>query len=292
MSHLSFSSFRAKAAPFAVIALLGALILLVSGPPARARGNPNLPTIFVVGDSTARNNANGAQGWGDPFAAYFDAMKVNVLNRAMAGRSSRTFVTEGRWDRVLGEMKTGDYVLIQMGHNDGGPVDSGRARASLPGLGEETKEITKADGTKETVHTYGWYMRKMISEAKAKGAKPLLLSLTVRNIWKDGKVERGSGRYREQTAELARAQDVPFVDVTNIIADRYQSLGQEAVKAMFGPDYVHTSPAGAELNAASVVAGLKGLASTPLTNYLSDKGKAVVAYSATAPPVAPPAKTP
>ena len=240
------------------------------------------PTLFVVGDSTARNNANGAQGWGDPFVSYFDAAKINVLNRAMAGRSSRTFVTEGRWDKVLEEMKAGDFVLIQMGHNDGGPVDTGRARASLPGLGEETREVTLSNGNKEVVHTYGWYLRKLIADTKAKGATPILLSLTVRNIWKDGKVERGSGNYRQLIAETAQAQGVAFVDVTNIIADHYEKMGQDKVKEMFGPDYVHTSPAGADLNAASVVAGLKGLKDSPLVNTLSDKGKAVAAYPATA----------
>jgi lysophospholipase L1-like esterase len=290
MSH--FLSHRAKTAPMFVLALLGFLLLLVGGTVARAQTSPSLPTIFVVGDSTARNNANGAQGWGDPFAAYFDPTRVNVLNRAMAGRSSRTYITEGRWDKVLSEMKAGDFVLIQMGYNDGGAVDSGRGRASLPGLGEETREITKADGTKETVHTYGWYMRKMIADAKTKGAKPILLSLTVRNIWKDGKIERGSGRYREQVAELARSQGVPFVDVTNIIADHYERLGQEAVKTMFGPDYVHTSPAGAERNAASVVAGLKGLTSQPVTNLLSDKGKTVLAYPGNLPPAIQGTKAP
>ncbi len=243
--------------------------------------NPNLPTVFVVGDSTARNNANGAQGWGDPFVAFFDPTKVNVFNRAMAGRSSRSYISEGRWDNVLKEMKAGDFVLLQMGHNDGGPIDTGRARASLPGLGEETREITKPDGSKELVHTYGWYMRKFIADTKAKGATPILLSLTVRNLWKEGKVERGSGRYREQIMELAQSQKVPFVDVTNIIADQYEAMGQEKTKTMFGPDYVHTGPKGAELNAASVVAGLKTLPNSPLQFFLSEKGKAVTAYAAT-----------
>ena len=255
-------------------------LLFVCRDTVRAQTPSSFPTIFIVGDSTARNNADGAQGWGDCLAAYFDSTKVNVLNRAMAGRSSRTFVSEGRWDKVLAEIKPGDFVLIQMGHNDGGPIDSGRARASLPGLGEETREITKADGTKETVHTYGWYMRKMITEAKAKGAKPLLLSLTVRNLWKNGKVERGSGHYKEWITELARSQGVPFVGVTDIIADQYDRLGQEPVKAMFGPDYVHTSPAGADRNASCVVAGLKGIAIHPIVDFLSDKGKAVSAAPA------------
>lgn len=73
------------------------------------------PTIFVVGDSTARNNGKGAQGWSDPFAAYFDSAKATVLNRAMAGRSTRTYIAEGRWDNVLKELTAGDIMLIQHG---------------------------------------------------------------------------------------------------------------------------------------------------------------------------------
>src|SRR6185369_14755803 len=104
--------------------------------------NPRLPTIFVVGDSTANNHANGGLGWGDPFINYFDATKVNVLNRARGGRSSRTFITEGLWDKVLGEMKKRDFVLIQFGHNDAGAInDPSRARGSLPGIGDERQEI-------------------------------------------------------------------------------------------------------------------------------------------------------
>jgi len=67
--------------------------------------NPKLPTIFVVGDSTANNHANGGLGWGDPFITYFDLSKTNVLNRARGGRSSRTFISEGLWDKVLSDMK-------------------------------------------------------------------------------------------------------------------------------------------------------------------------------------------
>jgi lysophospholipase L1-like esterase len=247
-------------------------------PPLRQPADPKLPTLFVVGDSTANNNANGGRGWADPFAAFFDASKINVLNRARAGRSSRTFLTEGLWDRVLQELKAGDFVLIQFGHNDGGPPDTGRARGSLPGLGEETREVTKPDGTKEVVHTFGWYNRKFIADARAKGATPILLSVTVRNIWKEGKVERGSGRFRQWAEELARAEGVEFVDVTNIIADRYEALGQEKVKALFGPDHTHTSPAGAEFNAAAVVAGLKALKGDPFGRYFSPRAKEAGTY--------------
>jgi lysophospholipase L1-like esterase len=244
-------------------------------PPIQRPANPKLPTLFVVGDSTANNNANGALGWGDPFVSFFDTSKINVLNRARAGRSSRTFLTEGLWDKVLQDLKAGDFVLIQFGHNDGGPLDTDRARGSLPGLGEETKEVTKPDGTKEVVHTFGWYNRKFIADVKAKGATPIVLSLTVRNIWKDGKVERGSGEFRRWAEEIARAAGVEFVDVTGIVADKYEALGEEKVKPLFGPDHTHTSPAGAEFNAASVIEGLKRIKGCPLCPYLSEAGKAI-----------------
>lgn len=239
--------------------------------------NPKLPTIFVVGDSTANNHANGALGWGDPFIGYFNPNKVNVLNRARGGRSSRTFITEGLWDKVLSEMKKGDYVLIQFGHNDAGAInDASRARGSLPGIGEETEEIDNQLTKKhEIVHTYGWYMRKMIADTKVKGVTPIVLSLTVRNIWKDGRVERGPGKYGEWSAEIAKSQGVIFIDLTKLIADKYESMGEVKVKAMFGPDHTHTSRAGAELNASLVVAGLRMIKGRPFNRYLSAKGKAV-----------------
>ena len=237
--------------------------------------NQKLPTIFVVGDSTANNHANGGLGWADPFIRHFDLTRVNVLNRARAGRSSRTFITQGHWDWVLSEMKRGDIVLIQFGHNDGGAInDATRARGSLPGIGEETQEIDNLLTKKhEVVHTYGWYMRKMISDAKAKGAVPIVLSLTVRNIWKEGRVERGSGKFGQWAAAVAKEANVQFIDVTTIIADKYEQLGEEKVKALFGPDHTHTSPAGAELNAELVVAGLRMLKPNPVKRFFSSRGK-------------------
>jgi lysophospholipase L1-like esterase len=238
--------------------------------------NPKLPTVFVVGDSTANNHANGGLGWGDPFINYFDPAKVNMLNRARGGRSSRTYVAEGLWDKVLGEMKKGDFVLIQFGHNDAGAInDATRARGSLPGIGDETQEIDNLlTGQHEVVHTFGWYMRKMIAGAKAKGATPIVLSLTVRNIWKGNHVERGPGKFGEWAAQIAKSERVMFMDVTKLIADKYEQLGEAKVKELFATDHTHTSPAGAELNASLVVAGLKMLKGQPLNRYLSAKGKA------------------
>src|SRR5256885_17081079 len=87
--------------------------------PAFAPLNPALPTIFVAGDSTAaRGRGEHQQGWGVPLADYFDPTKVNVANRARGGRSSRTFINEGSWDKLLAEMKPGDLVFVQFSHND------------------------------------------------------------------------------------------------------------------------------------------------------------------------------
>jgi lysophospholipase L1-like esterase len=96
----------------------------------------------------------------------------------------------------------------------------------------------------EVVHTFGWYMRKMIAETKAKGATPIVLSLSVRNLWKDGQIERGSGRYGTWSAQLAREAGVRFIDLTNLVADSLQRLGPERTKAMYVQDYVHFNATG------------------------------------------------
>src|ERR1017187_2119835 len=243
--------------------------------------DPKLPSVWVIGDSTANNNDH--RGWADPFADYFNPAQVNIVNRARGGRSSRTFVTEGLWERVRAELKPGDFVLIQFGHNDGGPPDRDRARGSLPGLGDESQEFTLPDGSTELVHTFGWYMRKFIAETRQRGAAPIVLSLTVRNIWTAAAVERGSGSFSKWSAEIAAAASVPFADVTNAIADQYEKMGEAQVKELFPEDHTHTSQAGADLNASLIVATLKGLQS-PVVAWLSAKGRSVVPYPI---PVAP-----
>jgi lysophospholipase L1-like esterase len=237
------------------------LVLAASVAPAVAQ----IPTVWIAGDSTA-SNAN-RRGWGDPFADYFDGSKVHTLNRARAGRSSRTFITEGLWEKVRAEIKPGDTVLLQFGHNDGGPPDKDRARGSLPGLGEESKEFTLPNGNTETVYTFGHYMRRMIAEAKAAGASVVVLGLTVRSIWKDGKVERGNGNFSRWEAEIAKAEGVPFLDLTNAIADQYDRMGEEKVKPWFPEDHTHTTAEGADFTARLVIAGLKA-AQSPIAAFL------------------------
>jgi rhamnogalacturonan acetylesterase len=231
--------------------------------------NPALPTVFIVGDSTARNQAD--LGWGDHFAHYFDTTRINVANRAHAGRSSRTFINEGSWDKVLAEMKPGDFVLLQMGHNDGGDLGGTKPRGTIKGLGDETKDATLPDGHTETVHTYGWYMRKYIADTRAKRATPILLSLTIRNIWKpdaDGKprIERDMG-YDADIRQLATDQHVAFIDMATVEADRLEALGPEKTATLFPIDHTHTSPEGAELNADAVVKALRD-AKSPLVAYV------------------------
>src|SRR5262245_14961861 len=227
------------------------------------------PTLWIIGDSTVRNNTKGQQGWGDPLKSLFDSSKIKVENRALGGRSSRTFQSEGLWAKIVTNMKQGDFVLMQFGHNDGGPLDSGRARASLKGIGDETREIVDLKGNKEVVHTYGWYMKKYCTDAKDKGATPIVLSPIPRNIWKDDKVARASKDYGKWSDESAKATSVAFVDLNEIIAVHYEKLGQKVVDPLFFGDHTHTSPAGAKLNAECVVEGLRGLKDCALCKYLN-----------------------
>lgn len=229
-----------------------------------------LPTVFIVGDSTV-NNADGEfRGWGNVVGEFFDSTKIRVENRARGGRSSRTFFTEGLWEKVSAELKPGDFVLIQFGHNDGGPIDREKFRGSIRGTGEETQDITGAAGEPETIHTFGWYMRKFIADAKAKGATPLVFSPVPRNVWKDGRVERAAENYGKWARETAAAQKVSFVDLNEITAAKYEKLGADKTGAEFFTtrDHTHTSAAGARLNAESVVEGLRKLKKNPLKKYL------------------------
>jgi len=240
--------------------------------------NPALPTLFVAGDSTAARGAGARQqGWAVPFADYFDPAKVNVANRARGGRSSRSYYAEGSWARLLAEVKPGDLVLIQFGHNDdGGALNIKRGRNSLPGLGEETQTMVNITTHQpETVHTFGWYMRKYISDARAKGATPIVVSPTVRNVWKaPGKIERGPGAYQELSKEIALAAHVPYVELTAVMADKFDAMGEAATAAIYQQDHTHFNAIGADLHAQVVVAGLKALTPSPVAGWLSAKGRA------------------
>jgi rhamnogalacturonan acetylesterase len=239
--------------------------------------NPKLPTLFIVGDSTLKSNAP-MRGWGQELVQFFDQNKINVVNRAIGGRSSRTFQNEGRWDKVLSELKKGDFVIIQFGHNDVGKYDDPAAkdRPSLHGEGEETVEVTKASGVKETVRTFGWYMRKYGNDARAKGATVIFCSMVPHKDWSDAKIVRKeSGTFVKWTAEAAKATGAAFIDLNEMIAREYERLGAENVEPLFADKRTHTTPAGAALNAQMVVAGLRALKKPKFDKFLSEKGKAI-----------------
>jgi rhamnogalacturonan acetylesterase len=244
-----------------------------------------LPTLFLVGDSTVRNGhgdgANGQWGWGEPLVIFFDTSKINLVNRAIGGRSSRTYITEGHWADTLALMKAGDIVLFQFGHNDTGPLDDTfRARGTLPGVGDESREIENPIlKMHETVHTYGWYMAKYVTDTLSKGAIPILCSPIPRKTWKDEKIVRNADTFGGWARQVALQQHVGFIDLNEIIACRYDLLGEEKVELLFADPHTHTSRAGAELNAECVVAGLKSLAHDPVDRYFSAKGKAVADYA-------------
>jgi lysophospholipase L1-like esterase len=227
------------------------------------------PTLFLIGDSTVRNGTKGQEGWGSQIDKYFDTSKINIANRAIGGRSSRSFQAEGRWDKVLAEFKAGDFLLIQFGHNDGpNPKNDPKNRGSIRGTGEETVEVD-VNGKKEIVHSFGWYMRKYAADAKAKGAHPIVCSLVPRNDWKDGKVLRGSHSYAKWAREAAEAEQVPFIDLNEIAAARYEAIGEAKVKEFFPHEHTHTNAAGADANAQCVVAGIRMLEDHPLNAYLA-----------------------
>lgn len=231
---------------------------------------PHIPTLFLVGDSTLKSDAP-MRGWGQEIGAFFDSGKINVVNRAIGGRSSRTFQTEGKWERVLSELKPGDFLLIQFGHNDAGKYDDPKAkgRPSLHGNGEETAEVARPDGSKEAVHTFGWYMRKYAVEGKAKGATVILCSMVPHQDWKDGKVVRHEQEtFVKWTADAAQTSGVQFIDLNEIIAVGYEKLGTEKVEAFFADKRTHTSMEGAKYSAEAVVRGLNELPLHPLEGYL------------------------
>jgi lysophospholipase L1-like esterase len=162
---------------------------------------------------------------------------------------------------------------MQFGHNDNGPLDDiNHARGTLHGTGDETCEIDNPITRQhEVVYTYGWYLRKYITDARAKRVTPIVCSPVPHKIWKDGKIVRSHSTYASWAAEVAASEGVPFIDLNEIIAQRYDELGPGGVDLLFDDEHTHTSLAGAELNAQCVIAGLKILKENPLAAFLSQK---------------------
>ena len=251
------------------------------------------PVVFITGDSTVKNadkDENGMWGWGAVANTVFDETKIDIVNAAMAGRSCRSYLNEGRWDKVYNSLKPGDFVLIQFGHNDISPIDKPKYRGAIATAADTChvykmqaakEDLSKQNvidqklksntqvGSYEVVFSFGWYLKKFIQDVREKGATPILVSLTPRNEWPNGKIERRNDTYGKWYREVAEATGVEFVDLHNITADFLDKKCGKKEKAMkyFNHDHTHTSLLGAKTNAQSVAKGLRAN-NSPLAKYL------------------------
>lgn len=248
--------------------------------------NPNLPTLWIIGDSTVRNGSYedgglGQWGWGRPIRYWFDETKINIQNRAVGGTTSKSF-QDAHWPWIMQEIKPGDFLIAQFGHNDAGtprgnddelhPVAArgggGPRGARGATSGPATQAAAAAPTTQQMMHSFGWYMRKYVTDAKSKGAVwAALCSPIPRNNWREGTI--GPDGWTATVQEAAAGSGATFIPLNAMIIERYKVLGQQKVTDELFPEREGTHPswAGAVLNAEVVVQGLKD-AKSPLVQYL------------------------
>lgn len=248
-------------------------------PPAITAGSSRKgsnPVLLFIGDSTVKTGKgigdNGQWGWGSFLGNYFDASQITVENHALGGRSSRTFITEGLWDNVFKGLKKGDYLMIQFGHNDGGPLNTGRARASLAGTGDESQTvIMERNGGPEEVFTFGHYLRIYVRQAKSRGAIPIILSPTPQNKWENNTIARYNNSYTAWAKEVAAAEGALFIDLNEISAQKCEQMGIDQAQSLIFKDSVHTSKEGALMNCQSILEALKKMNNCDLKKYILTK---------------------
>ena len=268
---------------------LQAMMVNVEGEKYNVRREEGKPVVFFTGDSTVKNadkDDDGMWGWASQAQTVFDTTKVTLVNAARAGRSTRSFIREGLWDKVYNSLQPGDYVTIQFGHNDICPITDKKARGVIA-ESKDTLHVYHLDNdTYEVVYSFGWYLKKMIDDVREKGATPILVSLTPRNEWPDGRIERRDGSYGKWYREVVAETGVEFIDMHNISADfldkkfAVKKLPEDKEKAKakiaelkekagkyFKKDHTHASKTGAQMNAQSFAKGLRQMGS-PLARYL------------------------
>jgi lysophospholipase L1-like esterase len=190
-------------------AILACGLILISFAPA-----PRKITVYLIGDSTIANKETKAYpetGWGMPFRYFFDST-VTVDNRARNGRSTRTFISEKLWQPVSDNLKEGDYVFIQFGHND------------------ESKE--KTDRYTPPVD-YKKNLVFFISETRSKKAIPILITPVSRRKFKNGKPQETHIEYSRLVTEVAGEQHTPLIDLDVMSRDLYARFGEENSKLLF-----------------------------------------------------------
>jgi len=171
--------------------------------------------VYLIGDSTIADkqpNKFPETGWGTPFKIFFDSTVV-VDNRAKNGRSTRTFISENLWQPIADALQEGDYVFMQFGHND------------------ESKEKTDRYTSPEE---YKKNLIKFITETRSRKANPVVLSpVTRRRFDKNGKIEETHGEYSKLAREVAKEQNVPFIDLDEKSRELLQRFGPEQSKLLF-----------------------------------------------------------
>jgi lysophospholipase L1-like esterase len=211
--------------------------------------------IFIAGDSTAANKevkAYPETGWGMPFAYFFDS-SVTVDNRAKNGRSTRTFISEGLWKKLIDDVQPGDYVFIQFGHND---------------------EVPSKIGSYTPPDAYKTNLARFIAETRNKKARPVLLTpVSRRQFDSSGQVRETHLQYSALVREVAKQYDVPLIDMDEKSKVLLQKFGPENSKLLFlqlepgeHPNYpegrndnTHFNELGARKMAQLVLSGIKEL---------------------------------
>jgi lysophospholipase L1-like esterase len=174
------------------------------------------PTIYVIGDSTASvysADLYPRMGWAQPLQDYFAPACAKVADKALSGRSSKSFYDEGAWSPIAAQLARGDFVLIQFGHND-----------------EKSEDRTRYT---EPFGSYQMYLGKYIDDALAAGATPILLTSIERNNWKNGQLSATHGDYPEAVRQLATKRQLTLVDMTALTHAHFERLGEAATSKLF-----------------------------------------------------------
>ena len=183
-------------------------------------------TVYLIGDSTVCTQPVSqapVTGWGTPFATFFD-QSVKVENHARGGRSTRTFISENRWQAVADALKPGDYVFIQFGHNDEAKEEQYRERYTSP-------------------EDYRRNLIRFISETRAKQAHPVLVTpVSRRRFSAEGKALETPVEYSKVVEEVSVAYKVPMIDLDTRSRQLYQSFGPEHSKLLFNVSEAGTNP--------------------------------------------------
>jgi lysophospholipase L1-like esterase len=251
----------------------------VCGGQAQTPAPDRHPALYLVGDSIMKTGTGtgerGPWGMGHEIIPLFDSAKFHVYNEGRGGRSSRGYIEEGAWANIVERLRPGDWVLLMFGHNDSANSENYPDRVTLRGIGDETQEIeSPKTHRRETIHTYGWYLRQYARDAQAKGATLIICSPVPRNTWIEGRIKRGFDGYASWAADAARMSGARFLDLNTIAANRYDALGPLKSAAYFN-DTQHTTKAGARLNAECVRDGLRQLKECSLAGALTESSSAL-----------------